>query len=135
MDNKLLPAHPGEILLHEFMEPYGLTVEVLAERLNVSHWSVRALIDRQTWISVDWATRLARYFGTEVELWLNLERNFDMAEYANRPEHAEATSLKQHSEYPARAPHAYVAYEVGLHGPENGRTPYHMPENNSERTE
>ncbi len=73
------PCHPGEILKHEFLIPLGMSEGQLAGRLNVPRTRVERLVKETTGISVDTALRLARFFGTTPEFWLNMQRSHDLA--------------------------------------------------------
>jgi addiction module HigA family antidote len=75
---KLLPIHPGEILLEEFMEPLGLTQHKLADALGVNVTRINRIIKGKSSITADTAIRLGRYFGTTPQLWLNLQTRYDL---------------------------------------------------------
>ncbi len=83
---KLPPIHPGEILREEFMAPLGLSTNRLALDLRVPATRVHAIVNGKRDITPDTAMRLARYFGTSVEAWLNLQMRYDLekAEDENR---------------------------------------------------
>ncbi len=85
-EKKLPPIHPGEILLEEFMKPLRLSANRLAIDLRVPGTRVHAIINGKRDITPDTAMRLARYFGTTVEVWLNLQMRYDLekAEEENR---------------------------------------------------
>ncbi|MGA2937583.1 MAG: HigA family addiction module antitoxin [Syntrophobacteraceae bacterium] len=72
------PTHPGEILKHEFMEPMGLTQQKLAEAVGITRVRINEIVRGKRGVTPDTAFRLARYFGTTAEFWLNLQRNTDM---------------------------------------------------------
>ncbi|MFH0823140.1 MAG: HigA family addiction module antitoxin [Pseudomonadota bacterium] len=72
------PIHPGEILLEEFMEPLGLSVDKLAEALDVDPGSIDRVVTGKSGISADTALRLARYFGTTPHVWMNLQSNYEL---------------------------------------------------------
>lgn len=76
MARKLKPVHPGEILREEFMEPSGLNPNKLSIALRVSAPSVYEIAREERAISPDMALRLARYFDTTPEFWLNLQTRF-----------------------------------------------------------
>ena len=78
MTEQLIPITPGEIVLHEFMEPLGMTQTELADALNIPLSCVREIIHGNRAISSDIALRLARYFGTSPEFWLNLQQRYDL---------------------------------------------------------
>jgi len=79
--DKLPPIHPGEILRTEFMEPLNLSATRLAGFLGVAPTRVTAIIsesEKRT-ITADTALRLACFFKTSPEFWLNLQSNYDVA--------------------------------------------------------
>lgn len=76
--NDLPPVHPGEQLREEFMKPLGLTAYRLAKNLHVPVTRIQAIITKRRGITGDTALRLARYFDTTPEFWLNLQRDFDL---------------------------------------------------------
>jgi addiction module HigA family antidote len=67
------PTHPGEILLHEFMEPLGISQTKIAKDLNTTFRTINEIVNHKRGISPEMAVRLARYFGTSEELWINLQ--------------------------------------------------------------
>ena len=72
------PIHPGEILLEEFMRPYGMTQTEIARRIGVSRKHISEIVNGRKGISTDIALRLARLFGTSPELWLNGQIAWDV---------------------------------------------------------
>ncbi len=72
------PTHPGEVLLKEFLEPYGLTQKELSRRIGVSYPRVNELIHGKRGVTPDTALRLAKLFGTTPEFWLNLQLAYDL---------------------------------------------------------
>ena len=76
---KLLPpVHPGEILREDFMKPMGLSVNKLALDLHVPATRIGEIVHERRRVSVDTALRLARYFNTNAEFWLNLQNFYDL---------------------------------------------------------
>ncbi len=75
---RLPPVTPGEILLEEFMRPLGLSARRLAQALGVPVNRVSQIIKGQRAITAGTALRLARYFGTSPELWLNLQSHYEL---------------------------------------------------------
>jgi addiction module HigA family antidote len=75
---KLPPIHPGEILLHDFMEPLGLSQYALAKAIGVTPMRVSQIVRGQRAITVDTALRLSRYFGTRPGWWLDLQTYYDL---------------------------------------------------------
>lgn len=78
MAKKLPPVHPGEILREEFMRPLGLSSNALARAIGVTPARLNEIVRERRGISADTALRLARYFGSSVELWMNLQRRYDV---------------------------------------------------------
>lgn len=78
MGNKLPPIHPGEVLLEDFLVPMGLTQYRLAKGIGVPRRRVNEIILGKRGISADTALRLARFFGTSAEFWINLQTRFDL---------------------------------------------------------
>lgn len=77
MSNKMRPIHPGEILREE-LEELGLSANALAKALGVPANRVTAILNEQRSITGDTALRLARYFDTTPEFWMNLQTTFDI---------------------------------------------------------
>lgn len=77
-EEKMPPVHPGEILLEEFMKPLGITQYRLARAMKVYPRRVNEIVHGQRAITADTALRLARYFGTTPELWMNLQSHFEL---------------------------------------------------------
>jgi len=78
MTEKLEPIAPGEILFHEFMEPLGISQNQLARDLNVSVPRINEIVNGKRAITSDTALRLARYFNTSPEFWMNLQQRYDL---------------------------------------------------------
>ena len=70
--------HPGEILLTEFMQPYGMTAYRLAKELCVPAPRVNDIVRGKRAISADTALRLGIYFGLPAQFWLNLQNDYDL---------------------------------------------------------
>ena len=75
---RLAVTHPGQFLLTEFMEPHGVTVNVLANALHVPANRIAAILKGRRRVTADMAARLARYFGTTPDFWLNLQKDFEL---------------------------------------------------------
>ncbi len=78
MARKLRPVHPGEILREEFLKPLGISMNGLALDLRVPVTRIAELVHERRAITPDTALRLARYFNTTAEFWLNLQSKFDL---------------------------------------------------------
>jgi addiction module HigA family antidote len=74
---RLAPIHPGQVL-HEILTEAGLTVNALALSLRVPANRIGAIIKGQRGITADTALRLARYFGTSAQMWINLQARYDL---------------------------------------------------------
>lgn len=74
----LLPVHPGEILYEEFMRPLDLSSNALARAIGVTPARVNEIVSGKRGISADSALRLARFFGTSVDVWMNLQHRYDV---------------------------------------------------------
>ena len=72
------PSHPGEILKAIYMEPLKITVTILADALDVSRKHVSAIVNGRVPVSPDMAARLAGVFGTEPDIWINLQAQYDL---------------------------------------------------------
>ena len=77
-DQKMPPVHPGEILLEDFMKPLGISQYRLAKEMKVYPRRVNEIVHGKRAITADTALRLARYFGTSPELWMNLQAYYDL---------------------------------------------------------
>ncbi len=75
--NKMRPIHPGE-LLREDMEELGLSARTLAEAIAVPHNRIAAILRGERSITADTALRLATYFGTGADVWMNLQQDYDL---------------------------------------------------------
>lgn len=71
-------AHPGAILRAKFMEPHGLSASGLAIRLHVPAPRVNDIVRERRGVSPDSALRLARYFGTTPQYWMDLQTAYDL---------------------------------------------------------
>ena len=78
MTDKIAPIHPGEILLTEFMEPYGLSARKLAEHLGVPANRISTIVAGKRSITAETAMMLGRFFNTSAQMWLGLQLDYDM---------------------------------------------------------
>jgi antitoxin HigA-1 len=72
------PLRPGDVLKHEFLVPMGVSAYRLAKDIGVPVNRVAAILQGRRGISADTALRLARYFGTDAQSWLNLQARYDL---------------------------------------------------------
>jgi addiction module HigA family antidote len=75
---KRQPTHPGKILREDFLLPLGLSQTELSEMLQITFRTVNEILNEKRGISPEMAVRLARFFGTSEELWLNLQDQYDL---------------------------------------------------------
>ena len=75
--NGMRPVHPGEILAEE-LEELGLSANAFAKTLGVPTNRITAILNGQRGVTADTALRLARYFGTGPQLWLNLQKTYEL---------------------------------------------------------
>jgi antitoxin HigA-1 len=75
---KLKPVHPGEILREEFLKPHNLSMNKLALELRVPVTRIAEIVAERRAISSDTALRLARYFSTTPQFWMNLQVRYDL---------------------------------------------------------
>jgi antitoxin HigA-1 len=80
MAKKLAPIHPGEILSEDYLKPLSLSMNRLALDLRVPVAKIAELVHCRRAVTPDTGLRLARYFGTTPEFWLNLQSKFDLDE-------------------------------------------------------
>ena len=77
---RLPNVHPGEVLMEDFLKPLGLSQYRLAGDLGIPESRVSEIVRGARGVTADTALRLARYFGTSHELWLNLQDRYDVEE-------------------------------------------------------
>jgi antitoxin HigA-1 len=84
--NKMRPIHPGEILREEFLAPLEMSANALAMELHVPAPRINDVVRERRAVTPDTALRLARYFGTTAQFWLNLQSSFDLKQVASELE-------------------------------------------------
>lgn len=75
---KLRPVHPGEVLQEEFLEPLGLSQSKVALAIGVHPRRINEIVLGKRGITADTALRLAKFFGTSAELWLGLQKDWEL---------------------------------------------------------
>jgi addiction module HigA family antidote len=70
--------HPGEILREQFMADFGVSINRLARDLRVPPTRIGEIVNERRSVTPDTALRLARYFGTTAEFWMNLQSAYDL---------------------------------------------------------
>ena len=74
----LAPIHPGEVLNEDFIAAFGITQNRLAVAIGVPPRRINEIVHGQRRITADTALRLARYFGTSAQFWINLQTHHDL---------------------------------------------------------
>ena len=72
------PIHPGEVLMEDFIEGFGITQNKLAVSIGVPPRRINEIVHGKRAITADTALRLGRYFGIEPQFWLNLQTRYDL---------------------------------------------------------
>lgn len=75
---RLPPMHPGEVLREEFMRPMGLSPYAVAKRCDIPRTRIERIINETFGVTADTALRLAKFFGTSPEFWLNMQARFEI---------------------------------------------------------
>ena len=76
--NNMRPIHPGEILREEVLVPLGMSASALAIELHVPAPRINDVVRERRAVTPDTALRLARYFGTTPQFWLNLQSAYEL---------------------------------------------------------
>lgn len=76
--NGMRPVHPGEILREEYLKPMEMSANALAKALKVPASRINDIVLERRGVTVDTAMRLVRYFGGDVQSWLNLQTAYDI---------------------------------------------------------
>ncbi|KAA6435249.1 HigA family addiction module antidote protein [Agrococcus sediminis] len=82
--SKLEPVHPGEVLHEEFLVPLGVTQHRVAVAIGVPPRRINEIVHGKRRLTADTALRLARYFGTSAQFWVNLQSRFDLESERDR---------------------------------------------------
>ena len=77
-EDKLDPIHPGEILDEEFLKPLAISQYRLSKDIGVPPVRINEIVHGKRGITADTALRLAKFFGTTAEFWMNLQIHFDL---------------------------------------------------------
>ena len=72
------PIHPGEVLMEDFIEGFGITQNKLAVSIRVPPRRINEIVHGKRAITADTALRLGKYFGTSAQFWLNLQTHYDL---------------------------------------------------------
>ena len=80
------PTHPGEILLEEFLKPMDITQEELAQAIRLPFERINGIINKKRRVTPKAALRLAKFFGTSLDFWLNLQLRWDLFQQKKKEE-------------------------------------------------
>ena len=75
---RMRPVHPGEVLREEFLVPLGMSAHALALELRVPAPRINGIVRERRSVTPETALRLARYFGTTAQFWLNLQTSYEL---------------------------------------------------------
>ena len=76
--NGMRPIHPGEILREDYLKPLAMSANALAQALHVPASRINDIVLERRGITVDTAFRLVRYFGGDVQTWMNLQTAYEI---------------------------------------------------------
>jgi antitoxin HigA-1 len=82
--NKMRPIHPGEMLREEYLAPLGMSAHALAMALHVPAPRINDIVRERRTVTPDTALRLARFFDTTAQFWLNLQSSFDLKQVESK---------------------------------------------------
>lgn len=74
------PAHPGELIRFDCLEPLGLSITDAAKALNISRQALNNLVNKKSGISPEMAVRLSKVFNGSPEFWMRLQLQYDLAQ-------------------------------------------------------
>jgi addiction module HigA family antidote len=77
-EKRILPLHPGEMLREDFLNPLGMTAEMLAKEINVPARRVVAIVKERHGLDANLCLRLARFFRMTPEFWMNIQKDFEL---------------------------------------------------------
>jgi len=78
------PAHPGEVLRDLYLKPLGVSITASADALGVTRKHISEIVNGHAPVSADMAIRLAGALGTEPEIWVNMQAQYDLWEAAQK---------------------------------------------------
>lgn len=76
--NRMRPVHPGEVLREDYLVPLGMSPHALAQALKVPPSRINDIVLERRGITVDTAMRLVRFFGGDVQTWMNLQTAYEI---------------------------------------------------------
>ena len=72
------PPHPGETIREDYLVPLNMSVSGLAKRLRITPARLNEIVRGERSVTADTALRIARYFGTSAQFWMNLQSLYDL---------------------------------------------------------
>ncbi len=72
------PTHPGKIIKEDYLLPLSISISEMAENLNISRKTLSRIINERSSVTPDMALRLSQAFETTPDLWINLQKNYDL---------------------------------------------------------
>ena len=90
------PTHPGEMLLEEFLTPMGITQRELAVAIQVPYQRINEIVNGRRGVTPSTALRLAKFFGTSPDFWINLQLRWDLY-HTQQVEQETLKSIRQHA--------------------------------------
>jgi antitoxin HigA-1 len=78
------PIHPGEYLREEYLVPLGMSAGALARKLNLPRTRIERIVREEIGLTPDTALRLARFFGTTPEFWMNFQQAYELETMGSR---------------------------------------------------
>lgn len=81
---KRIPSHPGQILKEEFLDELNISQTELASALGTTFRTINEIINEKRNISTEIAIKLSKFFRTSIELWLNLQNQYDIYRIYNK---------------------------------------------------
>lgn len=94
---KTKPIHPGEILMEEFLKPMEISQYRLAKDINVPPRRINEIVKGQRAITANTALRLAKFFGTSPEFWINLQSHYALEVESDKLEKTLEKEVKEFS--------------------------------------
>lgn len=90
--NRMRPIHPGEVLREEYLVPLNMTAHALAMALHLPAPRINEIVREKRAVTPDTALRLARFFDSTAEFWMNLQSSYDL----RKAELKNAVQIRRH---------------------------------------
>ena len=92
-ERKRPPSHPGKVIRGLYLEPFSISISTLSKTLGVSRKTVSRIVNGKGAVRADMALRLSRAFNTSPEVWLNLQRNYDLWHAERQSENVQSVEM------------------------------------------